>query len=109
MDISVISCVIFLRKFVPSHSVINLHLQAFFVDLYADACELVKKQSVHVWMLRFKDAPTEVVARGCNVVEVLVNEGGRTEPKCMEACFTLILEWLIALGPDSGVHCQHQC
>jgi hypothetical protein len=78
-------------------------LQAFFVDLYADACELVKKQSVHIWMLRFKDAPPELVARGENVVEILVNEGGRTEPKCMEACFTLILEWLVALGPDSGV------
>jgi hypothetical protein len=54
-------------------------------------------------MWRFKDAPPETVARGDNVMEILVNEGGRTEPKCMEACFTLILEWLIALGPDSGM------
>jgi hypothetical protein len=72
------------------------------VDLYADAAEIVKGQSVHVWMLRFKDAPPELAATAMNVVEILVNEGRRGEPTCMEACFSLILEWFIALGPDSG-------
>jgi hypothetical protein len=79
-------------------------VQVFLVDLFADAAELVKGQSVHVWMLRAKDAPPEMAATASNVVEILVNEGRRGEPTCIEACFALIPEWLIALGPDSGTY-----
>lgn len=77
-------------------------MQSFLVNPFADAAELVKGQHVHIWMLRFKDAPIELASKSTNVVEILVNEGRRGDPKYIEACFTWILEWLVALGPESG-------
>jgi hypothetical protein len=76
-------------------------VQVLFGDIYADAAEFVKRFSVHVYLWRFKDAPPDVACRASNAVPLLVNEKETTA--ILEQCTTLILEWLIALGPDSGI------
>jgi hypothetical protein len=54
---------------------------------------------VYPW--RFKDAPPDLACRASNTVPLLVNEKETTT--ILEQCTTLALEWLIALGPESGI------
>jgi hypothetical protein len=77
-------------------------VQVLFGDLFADACEILKRYSVHFYLWRFKDAPLELAATAGNTVPILVNT--KETAATLETCTTLILEWLIALGPDSGAH-----
>lgn len=70
--------------------------------MFADACEFLKRHSVHVYLWRFKDAPPEIASTAGNTVPLLVNLN--ESAGVLEACTTLIQEWLIALGPGSGAH-----
>jgi hypothetical protein len=71
-----------------------------FGDTFADACELLKRKSTHIYMWRFKDAPPELACKASTVVPLLVNESETFTT--LQQSTTLILEWLIALGTDSG-------
>jgi hypothetical protein len=54
-----------------------------------------------VYLWRFKDAPPDLACRASNAVPLLVNVKETTT--ILEQCTTLKLEWLIAMGPDSGI------
>jgi hypothetical protein len=62
--------------------------------------ELLKRKSTHIYLWRFKDAPPELSCQASNVVPVLVNDVETFD--MLQQSTTLILEWLIALGRDSG-------
>jgi hypothetical protein len=78
----------------------NTFLQVLFGDIFADACELLKRKSTHIYLWRFKDAPPELSCQASNVVPLLVNDVETFDT--LQQSTTLILEWLIALGHGSG-------